>query len=151
MVIRIFTAFDSDALTVDGSSPTLTPGSSVINNSPTADGTIFTYNGGFAAEIQLDDTDTGGNEDVFNDDSTATHTITDGNGLVANGQSVEAESIMVFQQIDVAGNPVGDPITVTVFSQGGVTGDVWGFATSAPMVAGARYEKVSGNNIGSSR
>ena len=85
MVAQSFVAFDSEALTVDGTSPFLTPGSSVINSSDTPIGTIFTYAGGFAETITIEDTNTGANQDIFNDDDTANHTVTNGGSLIANG------------------------------------------------------------------
>jgi len=150
MVSQTFVAFDSAALTVDASSPSLTPGSTVINSSSTPVGTVFVYNGGFAETITLEDSNTGPDADIFNDDDTANHVITDGAGLVANGTQVESESIITLQELDGAGNPIGTPITINVFSQNGVTGDVWGFASSQLLTPGALYEVTAGNIAGSS-
>jgi len=35
-----------------------------------------------------------------------------------------------------------------VFSQNGTTGDVWGYASDAPLIPGVEYEKVGGSNTG---
>ena len=96
MVARTVLAFDSKALLVTAN-PNGGPaiGSSFINNSSTPDGTVFTYQSGFGASVvTIDDTNTGGGEDVFDDDDTGNHAVTDGAGLIANGQSVESESLI---------------------------------------------------------
>ena len=41
-------------------------------------------------------------------------------------------------------------IDLYVFSQGGVTSDVWGFATDATLTPGVQYQKVAGDNNGDS-
>ena len=86
MVARTFFAFDNIGL-IDN-----TTGNGVINNSATPDGTTFTYTRGEGTQITLDDT--GGSPDEFNDGQAAQHVITDGGGIVANGQIVESESII---------------------------------------------------------
>jgi Hint domain-containing protein len=48
MVEQTFSAFDSAALTVSDASPSLTAGTSIINNSATSGGTISVYGGGIA-------------------------------------------------------------------------------------------------------
>lgn len=147
MVARSFYAFDSEALTVDASSPKMTPGSSIINNSSTPTGTVFTYSAGYDSElVHLEDTS--GSADKLEDDQAGGHIITDGGSLVANGAMIEAESFHYLQQEDDFGNPVGPVITVTVFSQGGKTSDVWGFSTDVPLIDGATYEKIGGSNKG---
>ncbi|MBO9447793.1 Hint domain-containing protein [Ruegeria sp. R14_0] len=123
-------------------------GGSIINNSDTPDGTIFTYTGGTGTTITLDDT--AGSPDVFDDDLPTGHIITDGGGIVANGTQVESESIITVQALDDDLNPTGPEITIYVFSQNGVTQDVWGFATSAPLDSGTSYIKTGGSNAGSS-
>ncbi len=150
MVAQSFVVFDSEALTVDTSSSFLTPGSSVINSSDTPIGTIFTYNGGFAETITLDDTNIGLDQGIFNDDDIANHTIIDGGALIANGTSVESESIISIQEIDTFGNQVGPIISINVFSKDGLTSDVWGFATSQLLTPGAQYQVTAGNIAGSS-
>ena len=152
MVARTVLAFDSEALLVTAN-PNGGPaiGSAIINNSDTPDGTVFTYQSGFGANVvTVDDTNGGGDVDVFNDDDTANHTITDGAGLVANGQSVESESLIQIQALDINGNLVGPIIDLYVFSEGGVTSAVWGFATDATLTAGVQYQKVAGSNDGDS-
>ncbi len=148
MVLRTFVAFDNEALVVDSSSSAGIVGNPIINNSSTPNGTIFTYNGGFATDITLDDT--GGGADTFNDDQSGSHTITDGGGIVANGNQVESESIITVRALDGSGNPTGPNIDIYVFSQNGSFGDVWGFASSELLEPGTQYVKVSGSNAGSS-
>ncbi|MEL7461232.1 MAG: Hint domain-containing protein [Pseudomonadota bacterium] len=148
MVLRSFTAFDNEALVIAGGSPFGTPGSPVANNSDTPNGTIFTYQSGFApTTITLDDTN---DVDLFNDDQAANHVITDGAGLVANGQIVESESNIVLRALDGAGVPTGPEITITVYSQGGSFTNIWGYGTTQPLVVGTSYVKVSGTNAGAS-
>ena len=149
MVARTFFAFDSIGLTVSNASPSLTPGSSIINNSDTPNGTIFEYSKGFGKEVTLDDT--GGGRNRFNDDDEADHVIIDGGGIVADGTEVESESQIFLRALDEFGNQTGPTITVYVFSQGGVTSDVWGFATDTALVDGTSYVKTGGNNDGTSR
>ncbi|MBV0912928.1 Hint domain-containing protein [Anianabacter salinae] len=146
MAIREFFAFDNQALVVDGTSPSLAPGSAIINESDTPNGTIFRYTAGQGSRISLNDT--GGSSNTFEDDNAANHVIVNGKGMVANGQTVESESFHTLQQIDDLGNPVGAPITLWVFSQGGVTQNVWGFGTNAVLVDGARYQKTGGSITG---
>lgn len=149
MVARFFPAFDNQALLIDPTSPVGTPGNPIINNSDTPNGTIFTYQSGFPpVEIEIDDT--GGDPDIFADGDPANHTITDGGGIVANDTGVESESIISLQQLDAGGNPIGDVITVTVYSQNGNFNDIWGFGTDTPLIPGERYVKVAGNNAGAS-
>ena len=152
MVARTVLAFDSKALLVTAN-PNGGPaiGSSIINNSSTPDGTVFTYQSGFGASVvTIDDTNTGGGEDVFDDDDTGNHTVTDGAGLIANGQSVESETLIQIQALDGNGNLVGPVIDLYVFSQGGDFEDVWGFATDATLTSGVQYQKVAGSNNGDS-
>lgn len=150
MAIRTFSAFNANALTVDASSPHLTPDSAIINNSDTPVGTVFVYDASYAIEqVTLDDT--AGSADIFEDDQESGHTIIDGGSMVAAGTAVEAESFHYVQELDDDGNPVGPKITITVFSQGGVTQDVWGFSTDIPLKDGARYQKISGSNDGSAK
>lgn len=146
MVARTIQVYDSAFLTVAPGSPTLTPGSSIINNSDTPDGTIFTFQGGTPVNVTLDDT--GGSPDVLEDDNPWHHVVTDGAGIVANGQGVEAESHIYVRMLDANGNPTGPEIDVVVFSQGGVTSDVWGFHSDLALTPGAQYVKVWGNNLG---
>ncbi|WP_323766346.1 Hint domain-containing protein [Marinovum sp.] len=147
MVARTFYAVDSQALTVILST-SQTVGDTIINNSDSPDGTQYQFNEGFSAyQITLEDT--GGNPDTFEDDDLAHHVITDGAGLVADGTGVEAESIIRLQELSADGTPVGPVINVYVLSQNGIAGEVWGFATDAPMTPGASYQKVGGNSIGS--
>lgn len=148
MVARTFVAFDNENLVVASSSAGGIVGNGVINNSSTPNGTIFDYAGGSGQTITLDDT--GGSADTFEDDQSASHTITDGGGLVANGQAVEAESIILVRALDAGGNPTGPVITLTVFSQGGITGDVWGLSSDIPLQDGTSYIKTGGSNTGSS-
>lgn len=152
MVARTVLAFDSEALLVSANpngGPAL--GSSIINNSSTPDGTVFTYQPGFgAAVVTIDDTNVGAAADVFDDDDTGNHTVTDGAGLVANGQSVESESLIQIQALDANGNLTGPVIDIYVFSQGGNFSDVWGFATDSTLTAGTQYQKVAGSNNGDS-
>ncbi len=149
MVQRQFAAFDNDAFTVDSSSPSLTPGSSIINNSNTPVGTVFTFTSGFEYQtIVLDDLDN--DPDTFNDDAEEDHIIIDGSGLVANGTEVESESLHFVRALDDNGNPTGPTITITVFSQNGQTTNVWGMAADAELQDGVRYVKTGGSNRGDS-
>ncbi|WP_421054689.1 Hint domain-containing protein [Leisingera sp. D0M16] len=134
---------------MDSSSPYMSSGSSIINNSDTPAGTVFTYDSSYAIEqVTLDDT--GGDADIMEDDMAGSHTIVDGGSMVASGIPVEAESHHYVQELDADGNPFGPVITITVFSQNGDTSDIWGFSTDTPLKDGARYEKISGSNSGSS-
>ncbi|WP_108861194.1 Hint domain-containing protein [Ruegeria sp. Alg231-54] len=153
MVERSFFAQDSFSLiatfvpdTADAND--IVVGGSIINNSDTPDGTIFTYSGGSGTTITLDDT--AGSPDVFEDDLPTGHIITDGGGIVTNGTQVESESTITVRALDDDLNPTGPEITIYVFSQNGITQDVWGFATSAPLDTGTSYVKISGSNAGSS-
>lgn len=148
MVARTFVAFDNDNFVVTASSSAGIVGNGVINNSSTPNGTTFSYSAGSGQDIIVEDT--GGSTEVLEDDNAANHVITDGGGLVANGQTVEAESFIFVQQLDGGGNPFGPVISITVFSQGGVTGNVWGLASDTPLIDGASYFKTGGNNGGSS-
>jgi Hint domain-containing protein len=134
-------------MTVTAGSPSMTPGSTIINNSDTPDGTIFQFSGGTPVTVTLDDTSA--NTDVLEDDDHTHHTIVDGSGLVATGMGVEAESLIYVRAIDGAGNPTGPTITIAVFSQDGVTQDIWGFHSDIALVAGQEYVKTGGNSIGS--
>lgn len=149
MVARTFFAFDNEALVVDSSSNPAIVGNPVINNSSTPDGTIFTYSSGEGTTVTVDDT--GGRRNRFEDDNPGGHTITDGGGIVANGTGVEAESLILLRALDGNGDPTGPTITITVFSQGGVFNDVWGFGTDTALQDGVSYVKVGGSNIGNTR
>ena len=149
MVLRTFGAFDNEAFTVDPSSPNLTPGSALINNSSTPSGTIFSYSDAFpVVNILLEDTSS--DPDTFLDDDEENHVITDGKGLVANGTEVESESYHFFRQLDDFGNQIGPTVTVTVFSQNGNFSNIWGMSTDTPLIDGARYVKTGGSNNGDS-
>lgn len=147
MVERTLLAIDSEALTVAAGSPFLTPGSSIINNSSTPDGTIFDFTGGLGQIITLDDTN---NVDTFDDDDPNNHEITDGGTLVANGTNVESESLIELRELDEFGNPVGDVITINVYSQNGQTSNIWGFSATDQLNPGKQYVKVGGSNNGDS-
>ncbi|WP_342069878.1 Hint domain-containing protein [Yoonia algicola] len=149
MVLRTFFAIDSDNLVVTSSSDVGLVGNGIINNSDTPNGTIFIYSGGGGTSVTIDDDDGGGNANTFNDDDRFDHQITNGGGIVANGTFVEAESLIQLRALDVNGNLTGPTITVTVFSQGGVTSDVWGFGTNTALQNGVSYVKVGGSNTGS--
>ncbi|MEP1588261.1 MAG: Hint domain-containing protein [Tateyamaria sp.] len=148
MVAQTFVVLDSESLAIAAGSPFGTAGNPIINNSDTPDGTIFTYSEGSGVWVTLDDT--GGNADTFEDDQSGLHTITDGAGLVTNGNGVEAESIIEIRALDGLGNPTGPTITLTVFSQNGAVSDVWGYSTDTPLVDGVSYEKITGSNLGTS-
>ncbi len=148
MVARSFFAIDSANMVVQSSTNGAIVGNPIINNSDTPDGTVFTYSAGGGTTVTIDDT--GGSADTFNDDQSGSHTVTDGGGIVSNGNGVEAESTMIIRALDEFGNPTGPNITVTVFSQNGVTSNVWGFATDTPLQDGVSYTKISGSNTGSS-
>ena len=67
MVQRQFAALDNEAFVVDLSSPNLAAGSTIINNSSTPVGTIFSFIGGFEYQsIVLEDTSS--QPEIFNDD-----------------------------------------------------------------------------------
>ncbi|MEM8774385.1 MAG: Hint domain-containing protein [Pseudomonadota bacterium] len=121
-------------------------GNPIINNSDTPDGTIFEYSSGGGTTVSIDDT--GGDPNVFDDDDTGGHVVSDGGGIVADGTPVESESLIFLQALDENGDPTGPTITATVFSQNGITGDVWGFATDTPLVDGVNYIKTGGSNLG---
>jgi len=142
MVARTFFAIDNNSM-IDN-----TTGVGIINNSSTPNGTTFTFSSGGGATVTVDDT--GGSPDTFNDDQSGSHTIVDGGGLVANGNAVESESIIVIRALDGAGNPTGPNISLYILSQNGNFSDVWGFATDTELVGGTDYVKISGSNAGSS-
>lgn len=148
MVAQSFFAIDNANLVVDSSPNGAIVGNPVINNSDTPDGTVFTYSAGGGTTVTLDDT--GGSPDVFEDDNAGAHIITDGGGIVANGTPVEAESRIFVRALDGAGNETGPTITITVFSQNGFFGDVWGFSPDIELQDGVQYAKTSGSNLGSS-
>ena len=148
MVERTFAAFDNEAFTVISGGPNNPPGSGIINNSDTPRGTTFTFSDTSPYRpITLDDTS--GDPDVFEDDQANGHRIVDGNGLVADGTRVEAESFHFVRQIDDDGNQTGPVIKITVFSQNGQTSNIWGMATDTPLIDGANYVKLSGSSSGS--
>jgi hypothetical protein len=141
---RTFFAFDNDAMLIDGD-----PATPIINNSAMSDGTVFSFVGGGGGEVTVRDRRGGGSDaDIFEDDLPSRHIIRDGNGLVANGTQVEAESLVEIRALDAFGVPTGPVITLTVFSQGGVTGDVWGFSSDTALVSGTQYVKTGGSNTG---
>ena len=147
MVARTLYAIDSEALTVTFST-SQSVGDTVINNSDSPNGTQYAFGTGWSTQ-QITVEDTGGSQDILEDDNSAAHTVIDGAGIVANGNGIEAESIIQLQALDSGGNPTGPIISIVVLSQNGTTGDVWGFASDAPLVPGTEYEKVGGGNIGS--
>jgi hypothetical protein len=150
MVTRTFAAFDNEAFTVvSSSSSNLNTGDAIINNSSTPTGTIFEFSSGFGFEtITLDDTSS--DPDIFNDDDEGNHTITDGQGLVADGTEVESESFHYVRALDDNGDPTGPTITITVFSQNGQTSNIWGMASDTELVSGTQYIKTGGSNRGDS-
>lgn len=147
MVERTILAASSAGLTVASNSPFLTPGSSIINNSSSPNGTIYNFNGGFSEIITIDDTN---NTEVFDDDDRFNHVVVDGGTLVANGTTVESESLIVLRELDSSGNPIGDEITINVYSQNGQTSNIWGFSATDFLEPGKQYIKVSGSNNGDS-
>lgn len=148
MVARTFFAIDSASMVVQSSSNASIVGNPIINNSDTPNGTVFTYSSGGGTEVTINDT--GGNPNRFEDDQSANHIVTDGGGIVADGNPVEAESTMVIRALDDDGNLTGPEITITVFSQNGSFSDVWGFAPTIALQDGVSYRKISGSNNGSS-
>ena len=147
MAARSFFAVDSQALTVVFSK-TQKVGDKVINNSDSPNGTIYSFGSGFSTrEVKIEDK--GGNSNILEDDNHKAHIVTEGAGLVAAGTGIETESLIRLQALDAFGNPVGQVINIYVFSQNGVTADIWGFASDQPLVPGARYQKVGGSNSGS--
>jgi len=149
MVARSFYVFDNDDFVVTSSSASGIVGNGIINASNTPNGTRFTYTDNGAARVTLQDT--GGNPDVFEDDQSGSHIITDGGGLVGNGRRVEAESKQFVRALDANGNPTGPIITITVFSQNGSTTNVWGMNSDVDLIGGTSYVKISGSNTGSTR
>lgn len=147
MVIRTIEVYDNDFMTVAAGSPSMAPGSAIINNSDTPDGTIFQFSGGTPATVTLDDTSA--NTDVLEDDDYAHHIITDGAGLVATSTGVESESLIYVRALDALGNQTGPTITITVFSQDNNAQSIWGFHSDTPLVAGKQYVKTGGDSIGS--
>lgn len=148
MVLRTFLAFDSANLVVTSSSNGGLVGNSIINNGNTPNGTVFQYTAGSAEQITLDDRRGGSN--VFNDGQPNQHRIVDGKGLVNNGTGVESESIIRVRALDDNGNETGSVISLSVYSQNGNFGDIWGFSSTELLQDGVSYRKVSGSNDGSS-
>lgn len=149
MVQRQFAAFDNEAFVVSVSSPRLTAGSAIINNSDTPVGTIFEFTGGYEYQ-SITVEDSSDEPDVFNDDEEGEHVITEGRGLVDNGTEVESESYHYVRALDGDGNPTGPTITITVFSQNGQTSNIWGMASDTELQDGVRYVKTGGSNNGDS-
>lgn len=146
MALRSFFAIDSASLTVVFST-TQSVGDPVANSSDSPDGSQYVFNEGFSTrEITVDDA--GGSVDTLEDDDEGNHIVTDGAGLVANGNGIESESLIQLQEL-IGGVPSGPVITIYVLSQNGVTGDVWGYASDTPLTPGAEYEKVGGDIAGS--
>lgn len=148
MVVRSFFVTDASGLVVTSSSDAGLVGNSIINNSSTPDGTVFSYTGGGHTTVSVEDAN---DADWFNDDDTANHVVLDGGGIVANGTHVEAESLIHLRALDGDGNPTGPTVTITVLSQNGITSDIWGLLTHSPLVDGTDYVKVGGNSIGDTR
>ncbi len=142
MVERKFIAFDNEAFVG------ATSGVGIINNSDTPVNSVFTYVGGFPNEVITLDVTV--DEDVFNDDLPDNHIITDGGSIIANGSRVESESYHFFQELDANGVPFGPTITITVFSAGGITSNVFGMTTDTPLTIGVSYIKIGGSNVGDS-
>lgn len=148
MVTRTVITFDNQALTITSDSPSGTAGNPIVNNSDTPNGTIFEFQSGFpAATVTIDDTD---GPNTFDDDDSGDHEIIDGDGLIATGTSVEAESVIQLRALDALGNQTGPTINVTVFSQNGQFFNIWGFGTDTFLSPGTRYVKTSGSNSGDS-
>ena len=147
MVQRSFFAFDNEALIVDDSSPVGDPGDPVVDNFNTPDGTILVFSDSAEGE-QVTIDDTGGSPDVFEDGIPDGHIVIEGGSLISAGSTVEAESILILQQIDEAGDPVGPEISINVFSAGGITRNAWGFSGNVLLTPGARYVKVDGASNG---
>ncbi|MEM9435823.1 MAG: Hint domain-containing protein [Pseudomonadota bacterium] len=149
MVLRRFPAFDNEAFTVAAGSPSLTPGSPIINNADTPVGTLFEFTAGFEYKsIQVDDTS--GDPDIFEDNQSSGHIITDGMGIVDDGTPVESESFHFIRELDEFGNEIGPVITLTVFSQNGQQSSIWGMAADAPLKEDVIYKKTAGSNKGDS-
>ncbi len=146
MVARTFYAVDNEALRVVFSTAQGV-GDAIINNSDSPNGTRYVFGSGFGTR-QITVNDTGGGTTTLNDDLPGNHVITDGAGIVTNGNQIEAESIIQLRALDVNGVATGPTINIVVLSQNGAYGDVWGFMSSAPLVPGTSYLKVGGNNTG---
>ncbi len=147
MVTRTILAFDNEVFLIDPSSPFGNAGAPIVNASNTPNGTIFQFQGGSRVTVEIDDTS--GDPDVFEDDQAFGHTVIDGGGLVADGNGVEAESLINLRELDSNGNPTGPVIQVTVFSQNGQFFNIWGLSTAATLTPGALYTRVSGSIFGS--
>lgn len=149
MVQRSFFAIDNESLVVTSSANGGLVGNPIINNSATPTGTRFVYSAGEGREITVDDT--AGSPDILEDDLPNGHRIIDGNGLVADGSRIEAESFHFVREVAPDGSLTGPTIRVTVFSQNGQTSNIWGLASDQPLLDGATYQKISGSNRGSAR
>lgn len=147
MGIRTVYAIDSENLVVTSSSDPSIVGGFLLNNDDMPDGSVLQFGGGTVREVLIDDV-RGGGRSRFNDDSPELHTVVDGQGLVAEGTGVEAESIIYVRKLNDQGQPVGPEIEIYVFSEGGVEDDIWGFGSSAPLDPGASYVKVGGKDNG---
>lgn len=147
MPIRSLFAIDSEALKVTYSR-TQNVGDNVINNSDSPNGTQYNFGSGYSTRQVIVD-DRGGNSDTLEDDNHWNHVVIDGKGLVSNGTGIEAESVIQLRELTDAGTPTGPVINIYVLSQNGVTRDIWGFATDTLLEPDTNYQKVGGNNIGS--
>ncbi|MCK0096116.1 Hint domain-containing protein [Yoonia sp. F2084L] len=149
MVLQTIFVIDSENLVIETSPRPGIEGLPIRNNSDMPNGTTFTYSSGGGTSVTIDDTDGGGNADIFNDDDRLDHVVTDGGGVVANGTTVEAESRIELRALDSNGDPTGPLITITVFSQGGNFRNVWAFGSDTALEDGVTYIKVGGSNAGS--
>ncbi|MEM7440987.1 MAG: Hint domain-containing protein [Pseudomonadota bacterium] len=148
MVLRRFSVFDNEDLVVTDSPSGVLIGNPIINNSNTPIGTQFQYSIGEKRPITIDDQS--GDPDILEDDQPGGHTVVDGNGFVADGNPVEAESFHFVREVAPNGDLVGPVIKITVFSQNGQFTNIWGMGFDIPLEDGKTYEKINGSNNGSS-
>ncbi|MDD9741546.1 Hint domain-containing protein [Marinovum sp. SP66] len=148
MVTQALEVYDANLMTVVTSAGTSLPvGSAILNLSDIPRGTVFVFAGGTPETVTLEDVSR--DTTVLEDDQTSKHTIIDGGTLIASGTGVAAESLITMQQYDASGTPIGDPFTLTVFSQNGIDQDVWAFQSDVPLEPGGYYRPTGGNLIGS--
>ncbi|WP_417472630.1 Hint domain-containing protein [Leisingera sp.] len=146
MAIRTLRAYPVSALTVDASSSRLAAHSPVRGNADVPDGTVFEFDASQPAQ-QIRLFDSAGRASSFEDGLTGGHQVIEGGTLVPAGSRVSAQSLLHLQQVTTEGAAAGPVVTVSLYSRDGAGADApWGFATSAPLLHGGRYEKLTGSN-----
>lgn len=142
-----FRVCDKDALQVDTCSPSLVPGSSISRNADAPDGTVYRFDDAYQSAVAMLN-HRGGTDIAFEDENGAACVVENAGPPVLGGVMVEADSLQYIQEIDDQDGLKGPILTLSIFSRNGPESEVWGFHSNAPLVSGARYRKVGGNDAG---